>query len=548
MFFIRLASRSIAASLLCGILWESTAMSADHDPRPGGAYAVEGRTLAQIQPDLASGRITSEQLVRLYLARIEAIDRSGPTLRAVLAVNPRALDEARASDARYGVQPARALEGVPVLIKDNIETADPMPTTAGSLALAHNLAGRDAPLVARLRAAGAVILGKTNLSEWANMRGSRSVSGWSAVGGLTRNPFALDRSACGSSSGSGAAVAASLAPVAIGTETDGSITCPASVGGLVGLKPTVGLVSRTHVVPISASQDTAGPMTRTVADAARLLSVIAGTDPADPATAAADQHRADYAAGLDPQALKAKRIGVMRFACGYHPQLDASFDAALETLRQAGAILVEIRDFPGLDAIGADEQTVLLFELKAGLASYLGSTPPASVASRTLADLIAFNIAHRDRELGLFGQELFVKAEATTGLDDPGYRAARDRARRQAGPEGIDRLLAADHLDALVAPTGAPAWLIDRIDGDHDMGSAGSLPAVAGYPHLTVPMGLVSGLPVGISFIGPAWSEGLLLSLGAAFEGAHPVERAPGYAPSLDAEPGVRTLLAPSAG
>ena len=520
-------------------------MSADQPPP--SAYSVEGRTLAQIEADLAAGRITSERLVRLYLARIDAIDRSGPTLRAVLAVNPRALDEARASDARHGTAPPRPLEGVPVLVKDNIETADPVPTTAGSLALAHNLAGRDAPLVARLRAAGAVILGKTNLSEWANMRGSRSVSGWSGVGGLTRNPFALDRSACGSSSGSGAAVAASLAPVAIGTETDGSITCPASVGGLVGLKPTVGLVSRTHIVPISASQDTAGPMTRTVADAARLLSVIAGTDPDDPATTVADSHRIDYAAGLDAHALHGKRIGVMRFACGYHPELDATFDAALDILRQAGATLVEIKEFPGLDAIGADEQTVLLTELKTGLAAYLGSTPPA-IATRTLADLIAFNTAHQDRELGLFGQELFVKSEATRGLDDPAYIAARDRARRQAGPEGIDRLLAVDHLDALVAPTGAPAWLIDRIDGDHDMGSAGSLPAVAGYPHLTVPMGLVSGLPVGISFIGPAWSEALLLSLGYAFEQAHPVERTPRYLPSLDAGAATRALLAPSAG
>ena len=515
-------------------------MSAE-DPAP---YDVVGRSMTRIQEDLAAGRVTSEQLTRLYLARIAAIDHAGPTLRAVLAVNPDVLDEARASDARHGHAAPRPLEGVPVLIKDNIETADPVPTTAGSLALANNVSGRDSPLVRRLREAGAVVLGKTNLSEWANMRGSRSISGWSGVGGLTRNGYALDRSACGSSSGSGVAVAASLAAAAVGTETDGSVTCPSSVSGLVGLKPTVGLVSRTHIVPISSSQDTAGPMTRTVADAARLLSVMAGSDPADPATAAADGHRADYLAGLDRHALAGSRIGVLRFACGYHPELDAVFDAALDRMRAAGATLVEIAQFPGLDAIAASEQTVLLTELKAGLNAYLASTPPA-VTERTLAALIAFNQAHRARELGLFGQELFVKAEATAGLDDPGYRTARDTARRRAGPDGIDRLLAADHLDALVAPTGPPAWLIDVVDGDNSMGSASMLPAVAGYPHLTVPMGTVSGLPVGLSLIGPAWSEQRLLSLGAAFEAERPAVPAPGYPASLDDAAPMRALLAP---
>ena len=339
-------------------------------------------------------------------------------------------------------------------------------------------------------------------------------------------------------------MAASLAAAAIGTETDGSVTCPSSISGLVGLKPTVGLVSRTHVVPISSSQDTAGPMTRTVADAARLLTVIAGSDQADPATAAADGHRVDYVAGLAPHALAGSRIGVMRFATGYHPELDAVFDAALDRMRAAGATLVEIKQFPGLDAIGADEQTVLLTELKVGLNAYLASTP-AVVTERTLAALIAFNEAHRSRELGLFGQELFVKAEATAGLDDPGYRMARDNARRRAGPDGIDRLLAADHLDALVAPTGPPAWLIDRVDGDNSMGSASMLPAVAGYPHLTVPMGMVSGLPVGLSLIGPAWSEQRLLSLGAAFEAGSPPVPAPEYPGSLNDAASVRALLAP---
>ncbi len=535
----QMAATMAAAALLLGGLG-GAAMAATQAP-----YNVVGRSLGEIEGDLAAGRVTSVRLTEAYLARIAAVDAAGPRLRAVLATNPRALAEARASDARHGRLPPRPLEGVPVLVKDNIETADPVPTTAGSLALAANVSGRDAPLVARLRAAGAVILGKTNLSEWANMRGDRSISGWSGVGGLTRNGYALDRTACGSSSGSGVAVAASLAAAAIGTETDGSVTCPSSVSGLVGLKPTVGLVSRTHVVPISASQDTAGPMTRTVADAARVLSAIAGSDPADPATEDADRHRTDYLAGLDPAALRGSRIGVMRFAAGYHPAVDALFDRALDRLRAGGATLVEIPQFAGLDAIGADEQIVLLTELKAGLNAYLAGTPPA-VKARTLAALIAFNEAHRARELGLFGQELFVKAEATAGLSDPAYRAARDRARRAAGPQGIDRLLAADRLDALVAPTEAPAWLIDLVDGDNYLGSAGTLPAVAGYPHLTVPMGTVSGLPVGLSLIGPGWSEQRLLSLGAAFEAGRPPVPAPAFPSSLDEVGRMRPLLAPA--
>ena len=493
-------------------------------------YSVETRDLGQIERDLASGRVSSEALVGLYIARIHAID--GKT-RAVLAIAPDALDQARASDAWRRSNPARPLEGVPVLIKDNIETADALPTTAGSLALAHNVTGRDAPLVARLRAAGAIILGKTNLSEWANMRGDRSISGWSGVGGQTRNAFALDRTPCGSSSGSGVAVAASLAPLAIGTETDGSVTCPASISGLVGLKPTVGLVSRNRIIPISVSQDTAGPMTRTVADAARLLSVIAGSDPADPATAAADRHRTDYAASLDRQALAGKRIGVLRFLAGYHPALDAVFDHALDRMRGAGATLVEIPSFDGMDAIGAAERLVLLTELKAGLAAYLADSPVRD-QPQTLAALIAFNQAHADRELALFGQELFLKAEATDGMQAPAYLAARAESLRRAGPDGIDRMLAQSHLDALVAPTGPPAWMIDFVDGDNDLGAASTLPAVAGTPHLTVPMGQVAGLPVGLSFLGPAWSEAALLSLGYAFEAVRATPGGPGAA-SADA-------------
>ncbi len=487
-------------------------------------YAVAGRSLADISQDLQAGRVTSAQLVAAYLARIEAIDRNGPALHAVLALNPHAADDARALDEERRTSGARGpLHGVPVLLKDNIETQENLPTTAGSLALADNINGRDAPLVARLRAAGAIVLGKTNLSEWANMRGSRSVSGWSAVGGQTRNPYAPDRSPCGSSSGSGAAVAASLAAAAIGTETDGSVTCPASVNGVVGFKPTLGLVSRTHIVPLAHSQDTAGPMGHSVRDVAMLLDAMAGSDPADPATAQADLHKADahkkdYVAGLDAASLQGRRIGVMRFEAGFHPETDAVFGHALDVFRKAGATLVDIDSLPGSDAIGDAELTVLLTELKADLATYLAGTKPA-VTSRTLADLIAFNRAHQAQELGEFGQELFEKAEATKGLDDPHYKDALALSRKLAGPEGIDRMLAANRVDVLVAPTSGPAWLIDPILGDHALGQTSTLPAVAGYPHLSLPMGAVSGLPVGLSIVGPAWADGLVLSVGHAFEG-----------------------------
>jgi amidase len=489
------------------------------------------KDLATISADLQAGHVTSEQLVAAYEARIASLDAAGPALHAVIALNPRAMDDARALDAERRAHGARGpLHGVPLLIKDNIETLDPVPTTAGSLALAGNLANRDAPVIARLRKAGAIILGKTNLSEWANMRGSRAVSGWSGVGGLTRNPFSPDRSSCGSSSGSGAAIAADFAAAALGTETDGSVVCPSSVNGLAGLKPTLGLVSRTHVVPISHSQDTPGPMAHSVRDLALLLTAMAGTDPADPATAPADAHRTDYADGLDPKALRGARIGVLRFEAGFHPETDAVFEKALATIRRAGATLVDIDRLPGADSIGDAEFQVLLTELKADLNAYLATTPPG-VKTRTLADLIAFNRDHGDRELGLFGQELFEKAQTTTGLDDPSYRTARGLSQSLAGEYGIDKLLADDNVIALVAPTAGPAWVVDTVNGDHSSGQTSTLPAVAGYPHLTVPMGDVSGLPVGLSFIGPAWSEKLLLNLGYAFEQANAYRPRPGFAP-----------------
>ena len=473
----------------------------------------------------------------MAIARVRQID---PQVGSVIALDPTAMEQARKVDA--SMRPRGPLAGQPVLIKDNIESAGPLPTTAGSLALANNVTNRDAPLVARLRAAGAIILGKTNLSEWANIRSSHSISGWSAVGGQTRNPWALDRDPCGSSSGSGAAVAAGLVRMAIGTETDGSITCPASINGIVGLKPTVGLVSRTHIVPISHSQDTAGPMTASVREAAQLLTVIAGSDPDDAQTAEADRHKRDYAAGLDAGSLRGKRIGVMRFASP--PQLAPAFETALAILKQQGAILVEIKKFDD-KLIGKHENTVLMAELKADMAKYLKSSP-APIQARTLADLIAFDNAHQKQEMSLFGQELFLNANKTKGLNDPAYKKARQVSFTAAGPNGIDRLLRQNKVIALVGPTAGPAWKIDAVNADQfSGGGAGSLAAVAGYPHLTVPMALVKGLPVGLSFMGPKWSEALLLNLGYAYEQARGPFPTPKFYRSIEESPQIAPLLRP---
>jgi len=485
---------------------------------------------AQAQP-------SAEAQTRQALQRIASLN---PRVNAVIAVDPTALSQARALDRNRRAR--GPLFGMPILIKDNIETLGPLPTTAGSLALEANVTNRDAPLVARLRAAGAVIVGKTNLSEWANIRSNNSISGWSAVGGQTRNPHALNRNPCGSSSGSGAAVAAGMVPAAIGTETDGSITCPSAINGIVGFKPTVGLVSRTHVVPISHSQDTPGPMTRTVRDAALVLNAIAGSDPADPATAEADSRRVDYTAALRPDALRGVRIGVARFASGFGT--NAALEEALAVLRAQGATLVDIAEFPGREEIGRNELTVLLAELKADMNAYLATTPDA-VRTRTLADVIAFNRAHADEELALFGQELFERAEATAGLDEA-YRTARATSLRLAGPEGIDRVLREHDLVALVGPTMPPAWPIDAVNGDQiSGGGAGGLAAVAGYPHLTVPMGQVRGLPVGLSFIGAKWDDARILALGYAYEqAAHRIVE-PRFLPSIEESPEIAPHLRP---
>ncbi len=502
----------------------------------GSRGPLAHQSIQALQQAMASGRLTSAALVQFYLSRIEALDRQGPSLHAVIAVNPDALAEARALDAaRSAVARPSLLYGIPILIKDNIETQDRMPTTAGSYALANNFAVRDAPVVAALRAAGAVILGKTNLSEWADFRSSRSTSGWSALGGLTRNPYVLDRTACGSSSGSAVAVAADMATASIGTETDGSIVCPASMSGVVGLKPTVGLLPQLGIIPVAHSQDTAGPIGRSVADVAVLLTAMAARSPqcasaAPGATAPAACHAADYVAALDTNALAGKRIGVLHLVAT-NPELHIVYDNALTRLRAAGATLVDV-PAPELAPIYSAELQVLLTEFKADLDRYLSGTNPA-VKVRSLSELIEFDRASL-YEMELFGQDLFVAAESTLGLDDPAYVAALERARSLARTQGIDRLLRVHHLDLLVAPTAGPAWRVDVVYGDRGTPSSSTLAAVAGYPDLTVPMGEVQGLPVGLSFIGPAWSESLLLACGYAFSQRSPPLPPPEFIPSLE--------------
>ena len=536
---IRPSARRLGAALLVSLACGAAAHAA--------SPAAPERSVVELQADMTAGRTSAERLTRQFLDRIRRLDASGPALHSVIAVNPDALAQARALDAERRAGHVRGpLHGVPVLIKDNVETADRMATTAGSLALQGNVTGRDAPVVARLRAAGAVILGKTNLSEWANIRSQRSISGWSAVGGLVKNPYALDRNACGSSSGTGAAVAADLAAAGVGTETDGSVTCPSAINGLVGLKPTVGLVSRTHIVPISHSQDTAGPMARTVADAAALLTVMAGSDAADPVTGDADRHRADYVAALRGASLRGKRLGVLRYAADVSPPEQALFEEALSTLRAQGAEIVDIADYRPPGSLGDDEFKVLMTELKADLNAYLATTSPARVPTRSLADVISFNSA-TPRELALFGQDEFTTAQATAGLSDPAYLKARAASLRAAGEDGIDKLMTQHRLDALIAPTTGPTWKSDAVDGDHVEGEgATSLAAVAGYPHLTVPMGYVRGLPVGLSFISGAWREAELLQLGYAYEQASHLRRPPTFTPSIETSAEVAPLLAPA--
>ena len=490
--------------------------------------------IAGLQRLMEEGAATSADLVRACLARIEAVDRAGPRLNAVLSVNPHALAiAANLDDERRAGKVRGPLHGIPVLIKDNIDTGDAQPTTAGSLAFGSTPAPRDAEVVRRLRSAGAVVLGKTNLSEWANFRGSRSTSGWSAVGGQTRNPHVLDRSPLGSSSGSAAAVAAGLAPIAVGTETDGSIVAPASVCGVVGFKPTLGLVSRRGIVPIAHSQDTAGPMARSVADTAILLDAMAGSDKVDRATRLADARRGCYRDAIEGAALQGRRLGIARTLIHDDARVAPVLESALRTMREHGAEVVDPIEFDAGHYHG-DEFTVLCHEFKADLAKYLAERGDPSLQS--LADVIAFNEREASRELRWFGQELMLQAQATEGLDAPNYRKARARARRLTGRRGIDAAIARHQLDAIVAITFSPAFCVDPVNGDHagSMISCSGPAAVAGCPHVTVPGGFVHGLPVGVSFFAGAWQDAAVLSIAHAFEQAHGARQWPQFRPTLE--------------
>ena len=515
--------RSLLLSSASLIAIESPLMAAT---RSSTSLAAEQPGAAALAQAMASGQLTSERLVRECLARIAAIDRSGPALRSVIELNPDALAIAKALDTERKAGTSRGpLHGLPVLVKDNIACGDRTSTSAGSLALDGVRAPRDAHVVKRLRDAGAVILGKTNLSEWANIRSTRSTSGWSARGGLTRNPYALDRNTSGSSSGTAAAIAAGLAPLGVGTETDGSIVSPSSICGLVGLKPTVGRMSRDGIVPISHTQDTPGPMTRTVADAALLYAAMCGRDGADEATAASPAESPTIA--LPADALRGARLGVARAYFTGFDEVDALIEKAIVDLKRLGAEIVDPIDLPP-PSYGDAELKVLLYELKADLPKYLaGFAPDAKIKS--LADVIAFNRAHQGTEMPWFAQELFDKAQAYGGLDAKDYLDALAECRKGSRDDGIDRVMKAHRLDALIAPTGGPAWLSDPIAGDHSGAGFSTPAAVAGYPHLTVPAGLVRGLPIGLSFVGVAWNETRLLGFGHAYEQATMQRRAPTF-------------------
>ena len=518
---------------------QQQAAPAPEAPNQVESYAAEGwtaKTLPEIAAALDAGETTSEALVEAYLQRIERIDHAGPTLQSVLAINPQALEDARASDARRAADEALGpLDGVPILLKDNIETKDPIATTAGALALKDNVTGRDSPLAAGLRAQGAIILGKTNLSQWANFRSNDSMSGWSALGGQVRNPHMLDRNPCGSSSGSGAAAAASLAAGAVGTETNGSIICPSTVNGIVGFKPTVGVISQQHIVPISFSQDTAGPMTKTVTGAAMMMNAMAtgGDD-------------ADYVARLDADALSGARIGVMNFARNENNDINGLFDAALADIEAAGATLIEIDDFDlKAENFWGKAFDVLKYEFKATVNEYLADAAPA-VETRGLDALIAFNEANADVELALFDQSIFTASEALGDLDEDDYVTARDAVQSATRENGIDALLSEYEVDILVSPSGVIAPRVDPVNGDvwPSWAGGGYLAAIAGYPHATVPMGTVHGLPVGISFMGAKDNDANVLSFAFAYEQATMHRVDPQYLESAEARSEIAAAMA----
>jgi amidase len=535
--FLRLGAMGGAVAL-------SGAGAAGEEPRPRGkaapstapAFEFEEATLDDLQRRMAAGTLTSRRLTAAYLSRIEALDRKGPALRHVIETSPDALAVADALDAerRRGKSVRGPLHGIPILLKDNVDTADKTTTTAGSLALSGSVPPRDATVARKLREAGAVLIGKANLSEWANMRSPRSSSGWSARGGQAKNPYVLDRNPCGSSSGSGGAVAANLCALAIGTETDGSIVCPSSANGIVGIKPTLGLVSRAGIIPIAHSQDTAGPMARTVRDAAILLGALVGVDERDAATAeAGSRGAADYTKFLDADGLRGARIGVVRKSFGFNPQVDRLMEGALAEMVRRGAVLVDPAEIPHAGEYDESELEVLLYEFKADLAAYLEALGP-SAPVKTMADVIAFNEAHRAQEMPYFGQELLVRSQEKGPLTTPAYREALEKNHRLSRTEGLDAVMDQHHLDALVAPTGGPAWTTDLVNGDHFSGGSSTAPAVAGYPNINVPAGDVFGLPVGISFFGRAWSEPTLLKIAYAFEQATHHRRPPRFLPTVD--------------
>ncbi len=519
------------------LLWTAT-LAATHQasayPTAKRDFAEEEATLGEMQTALRSGAYQSLDLVKKYKSRIEELDRKGPSLNSVIELNPDAeaiakqLDMERSQGREYG-----PLHGIPILVKDNIDTADNMMTTAGSMALAGAKPLKDATIVAKLRAAGAIILGKTNLSEWANFRSTRSVSGWSGRGGLTRNPYSLNRNTSGSSSGSGAAVAANLCAVAIGTETDGSIVSPSSINGIVGIKPTVGLVSRTGIIPISQTQDTAGPMARSVIDAAILLGALTGIDKEDSVTEnSAGKLYTNYAKFCDVNGLQGARLGVARKFFGFHPGTDKICEEAIKLLKSRGAEIIDPVDSDGMWKFGDAEMEVLLYEFKAGITAYLTRLGP-NAPMRTLSDIITFNEKNSEREMPYFGQELFIQAMKKGPLTEKAYLLARDKCRLVARAQGIDAIMTKHKLDAIVAPTDSPAWKTDFVLGDHYVGGSSTPAAVAGYPSITVPAGYVSGLPVGISFFGRAYSEPTLIKLAFAYEQASKVRRPPDFRPNV---------------
>lgn len=498
-------------------------------------FELEEVTIAELQAAMKSGKWTARAIAEKYLSRIESINRQGPAVNAVIEINPDALMIADALDKERKEKKVRGpLHGIPVLIKDNIDTADRMTTTAGSLALAGSIPLKDSFIVQRLRAAGALILGKTNLSEWANIRSSHSSSGWSGRGGQTKNPYVLDRNPCGSSSGSGVAIAANMAAIGIGTETDGSVVCPSSANSLVGIKPTLGLVSRSGIIPIAHSQDTAGPMARTVTDAAILLGALAGIDPDDTITnESSGKSFTDYTQFLDANGLKGARIGVPRKYFGFNDQVDKLINSSIEEMKRRGAVIVDPAEIETTGKFDDTELEVLLYELKADLNKYLASLGPRAPV-RSLKEIIEFNERNSDKEMPYFGQDLFIKAEAKGPLTSKEYVEALEKNQRLSRTEGIDAVMTKNKLDAMVAPTGGPPWPTDLLNGDHFTGGYSTPSAVAGYPHITVPAGYVHGLPVGISFFGRAYSEPVLIKLAFAFEQATKFRRPPQFLPTVD--------------